>query len=253
MKLTIISKREYPELKKLRAAFDTGKNGDMCVAVGGDGTFMRAAAEFDGPILPIRTKEKGSVGYYSDIDIKDIDLVIRNLKNGAYDIEELSKGIEISYKNKKYVAVNEAVLNNVLQEVSFRIYEISDGRKGMIYPYVMSGDGILITSVVGSTAYNKSAGGPIILSPNVFCITFLNVDGPYNNPIVVDSKMQIEIEIVKYRGRLHFDGKEIGILNKKDKFRVRLSDKSFNIVKIRNMTEDFGSKLERIITRRMEK
>lgn len=253
MKITILKERNYPAVLKLQKAFEVVKKGKICVAIGGDGTFIRAARSFDGPILAIRTNEKGSIGYYADITTEQIDYAIRKLKSGSYTVEKLASKIEIIYKGKHHYAINEASLNNFLREVSFRIYEIRNGKKYEIYPYVMSGDGILITSVVGSTAYNKSAGGPIILSPDVFCLTFLNVDGPYRNPIVVDSKKEIEIEVVKYDGMLRYDGIEIARLRPGESFRVRLSKKQLDIVRLGDVREEFGEKLGRIIRSRMER
>jgi NAD+ kinase len=251
MRISIIKKREYPELAPLYEEFDVVKNGDICVAVGGDGTFIKAAAEFEGPILPIRTDESGSIGYYSDLSIGEIGYVIDNLKRGKYTLEKLSNKMEVEYRGRRYLAINEIVLNNLLEEVSFRIYELEGGRRYEIYPYVMSGDGMLVTGLVGSTAYNKSAGGPIILSPDVFCMTFLNVDGPYKNPIVVDARKRLEIEIIKYKGRLKYDGKEIGVLGPGARFRVSLSRRELRVVRF-SRRERFGSKLDRIIRSRMQ-
>ncbi len=253
MKIALFKKKEYPELAKLRKAFEIDPKGDLCVAVGGDGTFIRAAREFEGPILPIRSMDKGTIGYYSDISLEQMDYAVEKLKSGDYSIEKLGNKMELDYKGKRYYAVNEAVLNNELEEVSFRIYETVNGKRQEVYPYIMSGDGILMTSVVGSTAYNKSAGGPIILSPEVFCITPINVDGPYRNPIVVDATRQIEIEVVKYTGRLRYDGMEIGKLKPGDSFTVRLSKKEVDVIRFKRYREGFGAKLERIIRSRMEK
>ena len=251
MKITLIKKRDYPELKRFYSEFDVVRNGEMCIAVGGDGTFIRAAREFDGPILPIRSEDEGSIGYYSDLSLGDIEYVVESLKRKEYSVEKLANKMEVEYKGRRHYAINEIVLNNVLEEVSFRIYEIEKNARYEIYPYVMSGDGMLVTGLVGSTAYNKSAGGPIILSPDVFCITFLNVDGPYRNPIVVDSRKRLEVEVAKYRGKLKYDGKELGVLGSGERFRVRLSNKELRVVRF-GRRERFGSKLDRIIRSRMQ-
>ncbi len=253
MKITVVAKKEWPGIKELRKRFKVAKDGDICIAAGGDGTFIRAARMFDGPILPVRSGEEGSIGYYADIGMDGLGQAMDLLERGEYSIEKLANKIEIEVHGRKYYAVNEAVLNNALEEVSFRVYEVKKGQREEIYPYVMSGDGILITSVVGSTAYNKSAGGPIILSPSVFCITFINVDGPYRSPIVVGSEKEIEIEIVKYKGKLRYDGIELGTLSAGERFRVRLSEKELNIIRFKGMREGFGKKLERIISSRMKK
>lgn len=253
MKIKIVKRRNYPALNKFYDAFEVGNTGKLCVAIGGDGTFIRAAKEFDGPILPIRSKENGSIGYYADISTDDIDYAIKKLKSGSYTVERLGNKIMVDYNGRHYYAVNEVVLNNLLEEVSFKVYEVVNGRRHALYPYTMSGDGVLVTSEVGSTAYNKSAGGPVILNPDAFCITFINVDGPYRNPIVVDVKREIEIEIVKYKGRLRYDGINIGLLKPGSRFRVRLSDKELRVVRFKERRESFGEKLERVIRSRMEK
>ncbi|MDE1851578.1 MAG: NAD(+)/NADH kinase [Candidatus Micrarchaeota archaeon] len=253
MKITIMSSREYPEIKKLRESFQVSAKGDICIAIGGDGTFVNAARNFDGPILPIRSGERGSIGYYSDLCLDDIDFVIDRLKRRKFRIEKLENKIEVLYKGKAHTAVNEALLHNIDVEVSFKIYELEKGKRYEVYPYVMSGDGALVTGVIGSTAYNKSAGGPIILSPHVVCLTFLNVDGPYKNPIVIDATKELEIEISKYSGILRCDGTEIGRLKKGDSFRVRLSKKELNIVRFKDRYEKLADKLERVIVSRMVK
>jgi len=252
MKIKIVKNKDYKELKPLYKDFEVSDNGEICLAVGGDGTFVKAAKEYSGPILPIRSEEKGSIGYYSDVSLADMDFIVKSLRSRKFVVEKLESKIEISYKGRKYYAVNEALLHNLLEEVSFRIYEIRNAKRFAIYPYVMSGDGILITSSIGSTAYNKSAGGPIMLIPSAICLTFLNVDGPYRNPIVVDSTKVIEIEVVKYRGMLRYDGSDIGQLSPGGSFRVRVSKRELKIVRFSARREELAKKLDRIIRSRME-
>lgn len=253
MKIKLVAIEEFPQLKELRKAFEISDSGEICIAVGGDGTFVRAAAEFSGPILPIRSGISGSSGYYADLCIDDIPFVIKNLKRKRYTVERLENKIRIVHKGRHYYAVNEASLRNMHQEVSFKIYEVANGKRSEIYPYVMGGDGLLITGATGSTAYNKSAGGPIILSPSVFCLTFLNVDGPYRNPIVVDANRKIEVEIVKYSGILDYDGKRIAAIKPGGRFEVELSDRELDIVRFPGRKESIARKLDRIITSRMVK
>lgn len=211
MKITIIKrdgKLSY-KLDKLHKNFEVVRSGDIFIAIGGDGTFIKALQTTDKPVLLIREGLEGSVGYHSDLHMKDLDKIIRKLKAKDYKIESISNKIEVIYKGKHYFGINEVRLNNIFEEVSFKIYERIGNKRIRIYPFVMSGDGMLATSRIGSTAYNKSAGGPIILSPDVLCLTFLNVDGPYNNPIITDTNREVEVEIVKYEGILGFDNMKI--------------------------------------------
>ncbi len=253
MKIKIVAAKEFPGIKRLQEEFDVGKTGEICIAVGGDGTFVRAAREYDGPILLIRSNEPGSSGYYSDVSLDDIENVIDKLKKHKYRIETLEKKLHISYSGKSYYAVNEAVLRNMQREVNFKVYEDNKGKLDDIYPFVMGGDGVLITSSIGSTAYNKSAGGPIILSPSVFCLTFLNADGPYRNPIVVGAVKKIVVKVVKYPGVLEYDGMKIATVTPGKSFSVKLSDRDLRIVKLEGREEKMSDKLERVIRSRMIK
>lgn len=254
MKITIIARKEYPELKKLRKNFKVVKNGDVYIAVGGDGTFIRAAEITNKPVLLIRDEERGSIGYHSDLGIKDMDFIVENLKKKNYYVESIANKIELIYKNRHYFAINEARLNNILEEVSFNVMEIKEGgKRSRIYPFIMSGDGVIITSKIGSTAYNQSAGGPIILTPEVLCLTFLNMNGPYENSIVVDSKRRIEVEVVKYKGRLIYDGTEVAKLGPGERFVIGLSKKEIRVVRFKGRKEEFSERLERKIKSRMVK
>jgi NAD+ kinase len=254
MKITIVTREDHhPDLRKLKKNFDIVKDGDVYIAIGGDGTFIKAAQMTDKPVLLIRDGGSGSIGYHSDLSTKDLDFIIKHLKNNDYHIEEVSNKLEVEYKNKNYFCINEARLNNIVEEVSFNIYLVNGNRKERITPFIMSGDGIIVSSKMGSTAYNKSAGGPVLLTSKVFCVTFINADGPYNNPIVLDSDKEIEIEIVKYEGTLGFDNTKIADLKKGDRFRIRMSDRKINVVRFRGRSESFAEKLERKIKSRLAK
>ncbi|MGI0100878.1 MAG: NAD(+)/NADH kinase [Candidatus Micrarchaeaceae archaeon] len=254
MKITIVSRDgERKKLDMLYRNFDVAKSGDIYIAIGGDGTFIKAAQMTEKPLLLVRDGVGGSVGYHSDIGIDDMGIAVSKLKKGEYHVEHLSNKIEIVYKGKRYLGVNEARLNNMVEEVSFKVFETIGGRRVRIFPFVMSGDGLIITSRMGSTAYNSSAGGPIILTPDVLCLTLLNVDGPYRNPIIFGPDKEIDIEIVKYEGILGFDNIHIGEVKAGDKFTVRLSDKRINILRLNGMRESFADKLERKIRSRMVK
>ena len=247
MRIKIVSKKAYKEIRLLEDSFNiVKKNPDICIAIGGDGTFMNAAKECDCPILPIRTNEVGSLGYYADISLNDINKAVVMLKSHKYNIEPLSKKLVVHYKNNSHYAINEILLKNVSEEIYFSIKEIDGRRKIKISPFIIAGDGMLITSVMGSTAYHRSARGPIITSPKVMCITFINPDGPYTNPIIIDESSLLEITVEKYQGNLRADTEDIGCLHVGDSFRVSLSDKTLNVIRFPSMRESFSNKLKRM-------
>ena len=76
IRIKIVKNKDFKEARKLYKEFNVSKKADICLAIGGDGTFVRAAKEFSGPILPIMSNEAGSMGYYSDVSLADIDFIL---------------------------------------------------------------------------------------------------------------------------------------------------------------------------------
>ena len=251
MKIKIISKKNYPELKKLYNKLDISEDADVCLAVGGDGTFIKAANEFDGPILPVRSDEKNSTGYYADVGLKDINFIIKSLLSKNYKVEELGRKIEVDYEKSKYYGVNEILLKDIQEEVYFKLYYDEKGKRNRLYEYTISGDGFLVTSAIGSTAYNRTAGGPIILDKSVLCLTFLSIENPLTNSVILRKDERLHVEIEKGRGVLSYDGIVISDINPGKSFDIRLSNKKVKVLKLRNNYEEFSEKLSRIIKSKM--
>ena len=251
MKLKIISKGIYKELSKVYKKFDISDDGEVCLAIGGDGTFIRAANEFNGPILPIRSEEKDSTGYYADSSLKDINFITDSLLKKEYTIEDLGKKVEVDYNGNKYYGVNEILFRNLQEEVYFRVYYDENGKRNRLYEYSLSGDGFLVTSAIGSTAYNRTAGGPIILDKSVMCLTFLSLENPLTNSIILRKNEVLHVEIEKGRGTLNYDGILIGQLGKGDSFDIKLSNRNVKIIKLKKQNEEFSEKLSRIVKSKM--
>lgn len=249
MKVCIFSRKDYKEIGAIRESFEVvqPRKAEICIAVGGDGTFIRAAKSFNGPILPIRGNDVGSAAYYSDVGVDSIDEVCRLLKAKRYKVERISHKLEVRYSGRRNYAINEALLRNDGSNVYFDIYISMGGKKRRVYPFVLGGDGVLVTSAIGSTAYNRAAGGPIIMDPDALCITLLNPDGPLRNPVIVPDSSSIEIVVVRYKGFLECDGVRLGKFEKGEKFSVKKSDRRLDIVRLEGFGEDISQKLKRLI------
>jgi NAD kinase len=182
-----------------------------------------------------------------------MDYVVKCLKKEDYAVDDESNFIEVSHGGKKAYAVNEIRINNVAEEVKFSIHEVIGGRRCKVYPYIIGGDGLLITGMIGSTAYNRSAGGPIITSPDVMCATFINSDSPYNNPIVFSTESEIEVSVEKYTCVLRADSDYVAKLGPADTFKVRKSDRKIRFVKLNSRRENLADKLERLYSSKMLK
>jgi len=166
-------------------------------------------------------------------------------------VEEIGRKIEVEYEKSKYYAVNEILLRNIQEEVYFKLYYDEKGKRNKLYEYTLSGDGFLVTSAIGSTAYNRTAGGPIILDKDTLCLTFLSIENPLTNSVILRKDEKLHIEIEKGRGMLSHDGVVISELNPGKSFDIKLSNKKVKILKLNNKNEEFSEKLSRIIKSKM--
>jgi len=246
MKVAIVAKKNYKEINIIKNEFEISKNPDIVFAIGGDGTFLRAANEFDVPILPIRSDERGSTGYYSDVPLKELETIIELLKHRRFYVENLSRKVLINFRSKDYYAVNEALIRSNLSDVYFRVWNIRNNDKELLLPFIVSGDGAIFATRIGSTAYNLSAGGPVLLNDSAV-LTFLLPDSTFHNPIVFDSSYSLGLEVVKGKGVLGYDGIKISNISKGDFIRFSLSDKYVRVIKLRGIVESQKDKFYRLI------
>ncbi len=249
MKVKLVSKGDYKELERLYREFEVSDDGDICIAVGGDGTFVKASREYDGPILSIRTGESNSLGFCADVTLEDMDFVVDALKKGKYTEETVGNKLEINYMDSVFYATNEVVMKNVKDSVYFRVYRVLNGRKEPFYNHAIGGDGLLVSTAFGSTAYNRNAGGIITNDSGFFCVTFLNCGGTFShNPVIMDKNNRLYIEVVKGRGSLGYDNAEMNdvVLGRGDGFYVQDSGKPIRMIKFDGKRESFADKMQRL-------
>ncbi|EKQ58219.1 MULTISPECIES: NAD(+)/NADH kinase [unclassified Clostridium] len=146
------------------------KDVDLLVVLGGDGTLLGVARSlnesFRGSILGINI---GNLGFLSSIDISDIDVALNKLEAGNYKIVDrmmLNCKVEAQKNIEELKALNDVVLarGTLSRMVKFTIFV-----DGKIYS-TFRGDGLIIATPTGSTAYSFSAGGPFIY-PDLELIT----------------------------------------------------------------------------------
>lgn len=146
------------------------KDIDLLVVLGGDGTLLGIARSlnesFNAPILGINI---GNLGFLSSVDISEIDTALRKLEEGKYKIADrmmLNCKVESDEAKEELKALNDVVLarGTLSRMVKFTIF-VDD----KIYS-TFKGDGLIIATPTGSTAYSFSAGGPFIY-PDLELIT----------------------------------------------------------------------------------
>ena len=212
---------------------------DAIIVLGGDGTMLAAAREYVGRHIPFIGVNLGTLGYLTEIEADKLESALDMLIDDKYDIEirMMLSGIPVigGESMNPQTALNDIVINRkgALHVINFNIYV--NGR--MLSTY--SADGMIISTPTGSTAYNLSAGGPIveprarlIMMTPVCSHTMVN-----NRTIVLADDDVIDIEIGKYKAGeqqevdASFDGRCPVNLNEGDKIRIIRSDKVTKIIK----------------------
>ena len=133
---------------------------ELIISIGGDGSFLQTIHKFDFAHIPVIAINTGHLGFFAELSPDKIDEFIRAYKNKEYFIQEFET-IEASVCTKetciKLQAINEIVIKNIQSRTVHLDLQV-DGIKIEHF----SGDGMLISTPMGSTAYNYSAGGSIV-------------------------------------------------------------------------------------------
>ncbi|MGL5327784.1 MAG: NAD(+)/NADH kinase [Peptostreptococcaceae bacterium] len=146
------------------------KNTELIICIGGDGSLLDAIHKFKFPNIPVIVINTGNLGFFAEITPSQIDEFIQAYKNKEFFIQEtypLEASICTNDKSIDVAAINEIVIKNIQSRTVHLELKVNQNK---IQKF--SGDGVLISTPIGSTAYNYSAGGSIIdPSLNLFQLT----------------------------------------------------------------------------------
>jgi NAD+ kinase len=202
-----------------------GKSADLAVVIGGDGTMLAAARNLVGRRVPLVGINQGRVGFMTDIGHADMQTGIGAILEGKYTLEERALlDAEILRDGKsvlRTVALNEAVVGKGSQGRLIEFELSIDGE----FVYRLRGDGVIVATPTGSTAYALSAQGPI-LHPAVPALALvpLNPHTLSARPVSVSDRSVIEIALVRaVDARAHFDGVALTDMAEGDRLILRRS------------------------------
>lgn len=176
--------------------YEIDKYIDFIIVLGGDGTILSVARGINGKLnVPILGINIGNLGFLSSIEFNNIDVAFKSLKENKYRIE---KRMLITCTLNKEKQLNEAVaLNDIVicRDTLSRIVKFQIFIDGKRY-YNFKGDGLIISTPTGSTAYSFSAGGPFVY-PTVDAIILTPVCAHTTGvqPLVLNSESKIEVKI----------------------------------------------------------
>ena len=230
-----VSKKLQEELSKYHFEI-TDNNYELAISIGGDGSFLKMVREnnFNDKIFYIGVNS-GTLGFLQEIDIKDTINFVKRLHDEDYKIEELSFEENIIYTNNyeyKYHSLNEIVI----RKSDFSIFKSNIFIDNELLEN-FSGDGLLVSTSTGSTAYNMSFNGPIVY--NSLDTLVLTPIAPLNNkvyssltnPLIVPSDKEIIIVPHDQKLFLMIDG-NIKELDNISKIKVKTSSKKIKCLRM---------------------
>lgn len=178
-------------------AEDTAVDGcELVVVLGGDGTILRAAELTHGTPTPLLGVNLGHVGFLAEAESEDIDATIQAIVDRRYTSEDRLTIDVAVYQGKQLVAstwaLNEASVEKAARQRMLEVVVEVDGR-----PLSRWGcDGVVCATPTGSTAYNFSAGGPVVW-PGVDALLMVPISAHalFARPMVVapDSVLAVEV------------------------------------------------------------
>jgi len=207
---------------------------DLLVAIGGDGNMLRAARRAAAHGVPLLGINRGRLGFLTDISPEHMLEAIDAILAGDYHAEDRQMlEATISRNNKRgetLYALNDVVLQK--------------GDSGRIIEFVTSvdgtqvnthgGDGLIISTATGSTAYALSCGGPII-RPDVDALVMIPIC-PHtlsDRPLVIPGTSKIDIKMVPgsdYKAHVACDGDELGRITDKDALTVQAAPRRVTLL-----------------------
>ncbi len=174
---------------------------DVVIVIGGDGTILYTARISKHTQKPILGINSGRLGFMTDTKAEDLESALDSVKSGNYTLDERHFLKAIDQDGNEYHALNEFLFTRKDSTSMINITAEYDG--SLINTYWA--DGLIIASSTGSTAYNLSSGGPIVLpGTGVMLVTPINPHTLTTRPLVVRSDKSLKIRVDEQESEVSF-------------------------------------------------
>lgn len=210
---------------------------ELAVVFGGDGTILRSAEICHHTNTPLLGVNLGHVGFLAEADVEDIHHVVKGVVDRTYQVEErLTLDVQVTVGGKVVAtnwALNEASVEKAARERMLELVVEIDNR-----PVSRWGcDGVVCATPTGSTAYNFSAGGPIVW-PEVEALLMVPISAHalFARPLVVSPASTLAIEVVgeTASGVLWCDGRRASELPPGARVEVRRGARPVHLARLQN-------------------
>ena len=221
---------------EVAAGADAADGCELIVVFGGDGTILRGA-EFARPsATPLLGVNLGHVGFLAEAEVDKMDFTVDHVVNRSYGVEErLTLDVEVFAEGASVArdwALNEASVEKAARERMLELMIEVDGR-----PLSTFGcDGVVCATPTGSTAYNFSAGGPIVW-PRVEALLMVPISAHalFARPMVVSPDSILALEIAAEgadHGVLWCDGRRTVELARGARVEVRRGERPVRLARL---------------------
>ncbi|MDQ3413252.1 MAG: NAD(+)/NADH kinase [Chloroflexota bacterium] len=229
-------------IREAELTADLGQSADAIVVLGGDGLMMRAANMF--PDVPLLGINFGNVGFLALVERRDWRPALEDLLQGRYAIEDGATLAAAVVRARETIdlgwAINDVVVRAGSRMIDMEVY-IDDA-----YVNTYPGDGMIVSTPHGSTAYCMAAGGPILTAGvRGLAIVPISCHSPIRTPLIVSEQALVELVLTNDRqASLVLDGRESFELKHLDVVEVRLGEHRLRLVTLEstNFYEAFRTK-----------
>lgn len=210
-----------------------GRNLDVALSLGGDGTMLRAVSLVGPEPTPIIGVNVGQLGYLSEVEPAGMRMALKRFLAGSYEVEErmmldVHVEAEAFEAGPQHTALNEAVLEKTPMGHTVRLGVSVDGERFLTY----AADGLIVATPTGSTAYAFSARGPIVEPTHrALQLTPVSPHMLFDRSLLLAPAAVVRIEVLGHRpATLSVDGSNLGTLRRGDAVSYTASETTARIV-----------------------
>lgn len=205
---------------------------EMLIVLGGDGTILRALDYAIPGDLPILGVNIGRLGFLCEVERDGVEEDLCRVLDGGYAVDERMTMCIEGFDEQRFFALNEVVIDRSTPEV--RILSLEYAANGTTVNHI-SGDGLIVATATGSTAYSLSAGGPI-LAPGLDCFVLTPICPHMLNvrPVVLSASDRITVRLTDDRNgaRAVLDSRKFVPIQ--EEIVIRRSERNARFIRLHN-------------------
>lgn len=205
-------------------------NSDILVTLGGDGTLISTARRSFTHEIPILGIYAGNLGFLADINLDELDGFVLKLIHQEYRVDERAMLQATFIQNSKEItrySFNDIVVTRHSVSNMIHVETLVDSKAFNTY----YGDGVIVSTPTGSTAYNLSAGGPVLFPlTNVFALTPICPHSLTQRPVVMPGEYSIEMKTPNDKSLIIIDGQDKHELEAGESIYIKLATKKVKLI-----------------------